>query len=452
MAEVKEKTVQPVNPEKESIVINQITIRSIDRTRKDIKDWRLALEFAEAVIYPRRTRLYDLYADIELDGHLSGIIEKRFASVINKALQFEVDGKHVDAMDELINSKNFRDLQKEILKSITHGITGLEFIPGKEFCFARIPRKHIKPHVQVISLEQSSEDGINYSNVKSVWVVGDKDDLGLLLKCAPYAIYKKGNFGDWAQYVEIFGQPVRIVKYDAHDKATKMELTQVLEESGSSLALMIPKQADFEMKDGKQSNGDGQLQQRLKDACNEEMSIIILGNTETTKSSNSSGYAQAEIHSGQQAEIMRSDMAFLLNMLNTPKFFSILQSYGYPVQGGKFVFAKQFDLKALKDRKDIDLAVSAKVPIADDYWYNTYGIPKPDDYEVMRAKMDAEKEAKLQNQNKPSAAPAPATKQPVKKPGKDDLNDVEPEFENGLSPWERFRSLMADFFGPGHKS
>lgn len=446
------KNIKQTDAEKESIVINKITIRSVDRTRKDIKDWRHALEYAEAVIYPRRTKLYDLYADVELDGHLTGIINKRFDSVLNKEMLFEVNGKKVDVLDDLINSQPFRKMQKEILKSITHGISGLEFIPGKDFAFASIPRKHIKPHVQVISFEQSGEDGIPYNDVSNLWVVGDKDDLGLLLKCAPYAIYKKGNFADWAQYVEIFGQPVRIIKYDAHDKATKMELTEVLEESGSSLALMIPKQADFEMKDGKQSNGDGQLQQRLKDACNEEMSIIILGNTETTKSSNTSGYAQAEIHSGQQAEIMRSDMAFLLNMLNTPKFLSILQSYGYPVQGGKFTFAKQFDLKALKDKKDIDLAIANKVPVDDDYWYNTYGIPKPDNYDELRAKMDAEKEAKLANESQPTAPAKPAAKPPVKKPVKPSLSDEETETENSLTWLERFRASLADFFAPGHES
>ena len=35
------------------------------------------------------------------------------------------------------------------------------------------------------------------------------------------------------------------------------DLRRTLDESGSSLVMMIPKQADFEMLDGKTSNGDG---------------------------------------------------------------------------------------------------------------------------------------------------------------------------------------------------
>lgn len=65
------------------------------------------------------------------------------------------------------------------------------------------------------------------------------------------------------QYVEIFGQPVRIMYYDVYDTSTKQEL-KILTESGNSLAIMLPKQAEFEMKDGKTSNANGDLQKHLK--------------------------------------------------------------------------------------------------------------------------------------------------------------------------------------------
>ena len=78
-------------PEKE-IIINELNIRSVDRSRKDISTWRGALLSAESVYYPNRSRLYDLYEDVILDGHLSGVIAKRIDAVLNKELSFEVDG------------------------------------------------------------------------------------------------------------------------------------------------------------------------------------------------------------------------------------------------------------------------------------------------------------------------------------------------------------------------
>ena len=168
-----------------------------------------------------------------------------------------------------------------------------------------------------------------------------------------------------------------MIKYDAYDEQTKLELKKLLDESGSSLAMMIPRQADFEIKDGKQANGDGRLQLQFVKSLNDEMSVIVLGNTETSTSNDYSGYAQAKIHMDEQHEITLSDLAYVTNMLNDPKLLQILASYGYPVASGRFAFVKNLDLQYLKARLDIDTEVAKLVPINEQYWYTTYGIPMP---------------------------------------------------------------------------
>lgn len=360
--------------QKQDIVINDLNIRSADRGKKDISVWRHALIAAESVTCANRSRLYDLYDDVLLDGHLTGVISKRIDAVINKELHFEYNGKKNHGFDELIRSLPFRRLMQLILETRLWGISGVEFIPGKEMAFEKIPRKHIKPEQGLIAYEQSGGEGIPYHNLQNVWVLGDPSDLGLLLKCAPLCLYKRGGLSDWAEYIEIFGQPVRIIRYDSYDEQTKMELKKVLEESGSSLSIMLPRQADFEIKDGKQSNSDGDLQLSFIKLLNEEMSIIILGNTDTTNSSSSSGYAQSKIHLQQQYEITRSDLSYTAAMLNDARFHTILASYGYPVAGGKFVFSKDMDIDYLTRRIAIDKEVAEKINIPASYWYDTYGI------------------------------------------------------------------------------
>jgi phage gp29-like protein len=207
-------------------------------------------------------------------------------------------------------------------------------------------------------------------------VIGEPGDLGLLLRCAPYCLYKRGGLADWAQYIELFGQPVRIIKYDSYDDQTRAELKKILDESGSSLSLMIPRQADFEIKDGKQTNCDGSLQLSFIKALNEELSITVLGNTETTSSASSSGYAQSKVHLEQQYEITHSDMIYTAAMLNNAKFRSILCSYGYPAEQGRFVFAVDKDIEYLQQRMAIDKELAGLVAIPDSYWYETYGIQK----------------------------------------------------------------------------
>ncbi len=444
--------------EEKAIVVNTLNIISVDRTSKDIRNWRDAHRSAEAIYHPNRTRLLDLYKDVDLDGHLTGIVQKRIDAVLNKHLYFEKQEEEttdladkkpkdkkkksntgkVDEVDALIETAAFRDLVTLIMERKFWGLSGAEFIPGKDFKFIPIPRKHIKPKWRIISKEQTGEEGYSYDEMWNLWVLGDENDLGLFLKCAPYAIWKKGDMADWAQYVEIFGQPMRVVKYDANDLKTKEELQKMLNEAGSALTMLIPKQAEFTVEDGKTSNGTGELQERFKNACNSEMSIIILGNTETTTSSKSSGYAQSKEHGKQQLEITKSDLAYVANTLNDPKLINIFKSYGFPVTGGRFVFEKEADVDELSTKKDVDLAISGKVPIDDDYWYDTYGIPKPDNYDELKDQMESERLLKLippgaepMNPGKPGQKP---------KPGQKKLTN--------LSGWRIIREKLADFFDP----
>ena len=389
----------PKNPgiQPATVVVNDITQVSPSRGRKDVGMLRSGIERAESIYTPNRSKLYDLYHDIiTIDGHLSGILEKRTNAILNKALRFvDKNGKRADAFDPLFQSQKFDDLIKLIMESRYWGISGVEFVVGEEFDFVEIPRKHIRPEKGYIVKSQFDNEGMPIKDLPFVWTIGKEKDLGLLLTCSMYALYKRSGFGDFAQYVEIFGQPVRIIYYDAYDFRTKEELSKILKSSGSSLAMMIPKQAQFEMLDGKTSNGNGELQEKLIRCCNEEMSIAILGNSETTASSASSGYAQAKEHGKQQLEITKADLTFVEKTLNTPWFFRILKSYGFPVEGGRFEYEKELDLESLKARLEIDREVSGKVPIDDDYWYETYGIPKPDNYDELKAAQEEQRQAAL---------------------------------------------------------
>jgi hypothetical protein len=383
------------------IVINNLQLRlvAVDRAMKSIKHFKDALNEASRIYSPNRTSLYDLYETVKLDAFLKGIVNKRRSSLVNKKLKF-VKNDVVDEDITMLSKKSkFREMRKELFDQKLFGLTGLEFIPGENFDFECIPRKHIKPDVRMITQDQWGNTGIVYDGVWNLWIIGDVYDLGIYLECSPYAIWKKGNMADWAQYIEIFGQPVIITKYDAYDIKTKVELDTAMERAGASLRLQIPNQANFEMLDGKQSNGDGKLQDGFRTACNQEMSVLILGNTETTASSSSSGYAQGVIHQEQQQQITDDDMIDELGLLNDAFFLAILKSYGFSTDGGEWVYDEEADLDKLKNESSIDtfLVNTAKVPLGDDYFYEKYNRPKPSNYnELKKQQQDAEKAAQQQ--------------------------------------------------------
>lgn len=379
------------------LVIQEIKLVSPDRNRKDAGKLKNAIELSESAFVPNRYKLLDLYHDVvTIDGHLSGLLDKRTKAVTNKRMVFmDKSGQKVDAMDDLIGSSKFERLLEVIMERKYYGTCAVEFIMGKAFDYNEIDRRHIRPESREIAISQFDARGISVDELPMVWLMGEPYELGKLLQCSLYALYKRSGFGDFAQYVEIFGQPVRVVKYDAYDEETRKKVRDMLEQAGSSLTMMIPKQADFEMLDGKTSNGTGELQERLINCCNQEMSVAILGNSETTTSSKSSGYAQAEIHADQQLEITISDMRYVCNMLNSPFFMGVLAGYGYPVEGGKFVFEQEQDLGKLQARLTIDLQLASRVPIDDDYFYETYGLPKPQNYEQLKREQEERRQAAL---------------------------------------------------------
>ncbi|MEQ1677977.1 MAG: DUF935 family protein [Chitinophagaceae bacterium] len=400
------------------IVVNnmQVRLQSVDRTSTDIAKFLTALQSAESIHYPNRGYLYDIYTQMELDAHLAGIIEKRIATVLNKKLCFEQGEKENEEIGNLIKTKAFRDMLRELMLQKFWGLTGLEFIPGETFAFNSIPRKHIKPNLRIIAKDEYGQDGLSYDGVWNLWIIGHWKDLGILLSCCPYSIWKRGGFGDYAQYVEIFGQPMIIVKYSGYDEKTRTALDQTMRDIGSSTRIMIPNEANWDVVDGKNAQGTGDLQSKFIDACNREMTIRILGATETTSSSSSSGYAQSKEHGKQQDETTKIDLAFIENLLNEPHYFRILESYGYAPGTGHFYFKDEVDLTELQSKINIAKTVAQITPVSDDYFYELSGIPKPDNYDELKEQKEAERQAitgaEEQNDDNPDD---PIPGKPVKK-------------------------------------
>lgn len=429
----------PIEGKRIELVNHNITLRSVDRSSKDVSTWISGLRHAESVINPNRVRLYDVYETAVLDGHLSGIIRKRIDTVLNKRLLFKKGETPVPELEKIVNTKVFRDIIAEILLSKVWGISGLEFVPGNKLAFTRIPRKHIKPKWQIITLEQNATEGISYTDLANVWIIGEADDLGLLLQCSYYALLKKGVVGDWAEYIEIFGSPVMIMTYDAGDTQTDLALDKVMDEAGNSMRIKLPKQAGFDMKDGKASNGDGKLQLSFSEYMDKQMSIVVLGNTETTTSGKGSGYAQSKTHSEQQLQITKSDMVDVLDYLNSEHFLNILRSYGLPVDGGNFEYDKEVDFNYLAARIEVDKQLHEMgLPMSKDYLYQTYAVDEPEGDDELEPPAGDDQ---TQTETEPPVKPKKPSGKPAGKNKTDNLAD-QPVTLGMLE------KMLGDFFGP----
>lgn len=382
-----------------NIVNHNLIIRPVDRSRKDISDWRNAHRAAESSILETRTLLYDLYDDILLDPMLSTLVDKRLMAVTNVKLRYvDQNGKDIDALKPVLKSMAFKKLIKEALNTKMWGITVAEvtFTPDMHTWIA--PRKHIRPKRGVLAYEQNSDAGFSYREgmyLNTMMEVGDWDDLGMLVKAVPYVLYKRGCLGDWAQFSEIFGMPTKIGRYSGYDETTRLQLTKALDEAGSALSIVIPEEAKIELLESKNTANSAEIYDKLISLIDKQLSILILGQTETTSSSSSSGYAQSKTHAQTEKDINEDDREYVLSVLNT-SIKHILTQAGFPMEGGEWIFEDEEENLSLKDRVEIDVKLKQSgLPIDDEYFYKKYSIPVPKDYKKMKQEAKANKSEKV---------------------------------------------------------
>lgn len=359
------------------LIVNNITIKPMNRSVSDVDTWRNALRSADR---GKLSALHNLYRDLLLDNVLSDAIRKRKRAITNAEITFtDKNGDPVPLMDDLIDSTEFEKLLNDLMDAHFWGFTLEEIDCTDGFRAFCVPRKHVLLPRQEIAINEGDERGFSYADDDRLIEVQGEEDFGLILNAAPYVIYKRGGFGDWAQYVELFGMPFRVGKYSNYDESTRQELINALEKAGSAAVSVIPKESDIEYIDNK-SSGDGGIYKLLRDACNEEILIGILGQTMTTM--NGSSLSQSQVHMEVQEGVHKADVRLIQRILNT-KLLPILEKRGYPVGGGFFYFPDAGETISLKDRITIDMQLIDRIPMPASYLHDTYGIPTPQEGEEL---------------------------------------------------------------------
>jgi hypothetical protein len=395
------------------ITIQNLTIRPVERTNLDIQKWRNAHKEAEA-INGRRISIYDLYKDVLLDGFLKRMVAKRIAGVTTHRLRFlDKSGKMVDTADVLLKSASFRKLRRALLLQKAWGITVVELgNDNGSLTLFDVPKKHIRAVDGGIVLEQSdTESPIQYRKPpysNTVVEVGEWDDLGYLLEAAAYVIYKRGGVADWANFAQIFGMPFREARYDGFNEQVRIQLEKAMEKAGSAAYAVLPKEAELTFHESKNTGSNAELFDGLRRAMNEEIMVLVLGATETTTSSKSSGYAQSETHKKTVDEVAEDDRADELAIMNE-KVKPVLQYLGLLPADGLFAYEEQVDIAEAGKKVDVAIKLrNAGVPVSDDWFYEITGIPKPDNYDELKAEYEARKAAELQQATEqPTAAKKP---------------------------------------------
>ena len=376
-----------------------IILQSPELFHFNIARYMASLQSASAIDFFNRTELYDIYHSIlTTDGHLSGIVQKRLSAVARERFEFQRDGKPVDEVNEQIKSPWFRSFIKDAVSSKLWGFTLCQFKRDERgwITYDLIDRKHFDPVHRLVLLYETDVTGVPLDAFSNCLVICDQPrGLGTLATCAPYALYKRGNLGDWAQFCQIFGMPIREYTYAAGDEDARKRLLEDARKQGANAVYIHPEGSGMELHEASGKSGTNDLYERFTANCNDEMSIAILGNTLTTKSSENGTQALGTVQAKEQLKITDDDVQFILDLLNYD-MADIFAALGVNTEGGEFVRVeqkfqdKQVQINVVSKLKEMGL------PMSDDYLYKTFDVEKPDDYDALKAEQEAEAQAKAE--------------------------------------------------------
>lgn len=402
---------------------NVIMLTQPRRFGIDIADYTAAIRTAENVDFPRRYKLYDMYADILMDSHLSCVIEKRRNAVLCSDIEFRRDGKPDDKVNEQIRSPWFSRLVSDIIDSRFWGFTLCQFFKDGEWIdYNLIPRKHADPVRRIILRHQTDITGIAWDEYPDLLFVGRPDDLGLLAKAAPWVIYKRNTTGDWSQFSEIFGMPIQEYTYDTDDEGSRERAISDAANVGSLATFVHGKDTSLDLIEAGNKTGSADVYERLCERCNNEISKLFLGNTLTTESSDTGTQALGTVHKKGEDKITQSDRLYVLDVLNY-EAAEILARMGIDTAGGEFCFPEKKDLDPTSKINILtQLRTGFNLPVDDDYLYEEFGISKPADYEQIK-RDEEERRAREAEEAKRAAEQIP------QKDGGTDDDPADPEEE-----------------------
>lgn len=365
----------------EQLVINQVVVQAPQRRVYDVGDWRSAMRSADI---GRAKPLYDLFDEILIDGVLADAIDKRTEAVLSAGVTFvDAQGKEVEEITDIINSSAGETMLRSIIAQRFYGRSGFEISFADGFTCQPIKPKYIDIQNKTILLNDVGDKSVSYTDNSQILILGRPLDYGLLLKAAPFAIYKRGGFGDYAQWIELFGMPQRIGKYNTYDPASRALLEEAFKNAGSAPYLIIPKESDIETREG--SSGSGTSYDEFRQACNEEMLITILGQTLTTVQGERGARSLGEVHMEVEQNKHKGDVRFVERVLNE-RVIPMLEARGFNLQGGRFMFPKEAEPLTVADI--VNLSEIIQIPAA--FVHDKYGIPMPKDGEQIARKRTQE--------------------------------------------------------------
>ena len=351
---------------------------------------------------------FDLYEDMEeKDGHIAAELGKRRRallvdwSVVPPDNPTPAEKRNAELLAELVGEiADFEDVLFDVTDAIGKGFSCCEIEwhkPGKYWVPKTITHRpqswftvHRGYRQQLRLRSNTTVDGIVGEPLQTFgWITHvHKAKSGYLERTAmfrqlvwPY-LFKNYSVGDLAEFLEIYGIPVRIGKYPSGaSEKEKMTLLRALVGIGHNAAGIIPAGMELDFLDA--ATGDPKAFELMLNWCERTQSKVILGGTLTSGADGkSSTNALGNVHNEVRKDLRDSDIRQVGSTITRDLLYPLAVLNGLAPDGMRRCPVFRLDVGETEDMaayaealpKLVDIGVQIPVQWAQE----KLGIPQPE--------------------------------------------------------------------------
>ena len=345
----------------------------------------------------------EIYEDLLRDSQVGSTLQTRRLAVVGKewdvvpAREKRQDVKIAEFVKEVLLGFNYDAARRALLSGIVLGYKPAEIMweysegdiwikdiigrASRRFVFDLKNNLRLLTPANMIEGEELPEKKfVVYKNISDNGSPYG-DGLGRLLYWPCW--FKKNAIKFWMIFADKFGSPTVIGKYPAGTiKEQQDALLAALEAIQQESAIKIPDNMIIELLEAARQ-GSVNTYESLCGFMDAAISKVMLGQTLTTEVGDKGSYAASQTHNDVRKDYIKADADGLCEAQNNSLIRWIVD-YNFPGVGEYpkiwIRTEQEKDLKPLAER-DAILVQNIGLPVSQQYFYDTYGIPKPEEGE-----------------------------------------------------------------------
>ena len=358
-----------------------------DRSKKSIADYLSEYQNASNYNYYKnlghkldyRYRLIDLYEYGMQDLHLTSIVDSLFHQIVGERYAIkDAEGNTLKDATKLIKKSWFPKYIRGVLEAKLYGYTLIELgdldkETGTLEEVRFIERRNVAPKDNLVMefIHDASGWDITSDELKTDYVLVDGEEgFGWMLKALPIVMSKRFALSSHTQYAETYGIPMIVGKTTDDSYEEKKSLANEIAAARDSRVIVTGLEDDITFLN-QISNDTNKIYTELVRLTNDELTMLILGQSATTESQAYAG--SAEIQYRVMVDRVEAIREFVQNNVNENLLWRLREKGLDIPEGATLQYSNVLEMSP-ESKKDLFEVLLGSYEVAPEEVFDTFGV------------------------------------------------------------------------------